>query len=109
MLPFLSYSPSSSAPSVLPSLVLRQPMTTQSAVRLCLILTHRRLPGTYIPSQDLAITPSRPAPSNLSNQSSAFLGSRVYGVTKIGGLTPLRSFSRRFRRSPSGRLRRSSS
>src|SRR5437763_3327380 len=109
MVPFLSYRPSSNAPRVEPSLDLRHPITTQSAVRWCLIFTQHRLPGTYGPFHDLAMTPSSPAPSNFSNHSSAFFGSRVYGVRKIGRLTPFRSFSSRLRRSPNGCLRRSMS
>src|SRR6059058_5425593 len=100
MVPFLSSRPSSNAPRVEPSLDLRQPITTQSAVRWCLIFTQKRLPGTYGPFQDLAITPSSPAPSNFSNHSSAFFGSRVYGVRKIGLLTPLSSFLTPYTRDP---------
>ena len=69
-----------------PFLCQRNPATTQSAVRSCLILSIARLPGWYAPSSRLATTPSRPAPSNRSNQSAARARSRVAGVRWTGGV-----------------------
>ena len=56
---------------VLPALCQRKPATTQSAVRACLTLIIARLPGWYVPSSGLAITPSRPAPSKRASHSAA--------------------------------------
>ena len=69
--PSSSNSPSSSDPMCVPGpfLCQRNPATTQSAVRWCLILSIARLPGWYGASSRFATTPSSPAPSNRSNQS----------------------------------------
>ena len=76
---------------------------------LVLDLEHRPLAGLVGPSSRLATTPSRPAPSNRSNQSAAVARSRVAGVRWTGGCAPPRTASRRARRSPCGTSRRSSS
>ena len=109
--PWSSKSPSSRLPTWVPGpfLCQRNPATTQSAVRSCLILSIARLPGRYAPSSRFATTPSRPAPSNRSNQSAARARSRVAGVRWIGGTTPPSTASSRARRSPCGTARRSSS
>ena len=88
-LPSSSNRPSSRLPTWVPGpfLCQRKPATTQSAVRSCLILNIARLPGRYAPSRRLAMTPSRPAPSNRSNQSAASARSVVAGVRWIGGST----------------------
>ena len=88
-----------------PSLCQRNPATTQSAVRWCLILSIARLPGWYGASSRLAITPSSPAPSNRSNQSAAWARSRVAGVRWIGGAGSPRTASSRARRSACGTAR----
>ena len=92
-----------------PFLCQRNPATTQSAVRWCLILSIARLPGWYGASSRLATTPSSPAPSNRSNQSAAGARSRVAGVRWTGGSTRPRPVSSRARRSAWGTARRSSS
>ena len=103
--PSSSNSPSSSDPMCVPGpfLCQRNPATTQSAVRWCLILSIARLPGWYGASSRLATTPSSPAPSNRSNQSAAVARSRVAGrqVDRRLGAAP-RTASSRARRSPCG-------
>ena len=64
-----------------PSLWMRKPATTQSAVRSCLTFTIVRSPGVYGRSSGLATMPSSPAPSNASNQRSAVARSVVAGVS----------------------------
>ncbi len=71
-------------------------------MRSCLILSIARLPGWYAPSSRFATTPSRPAPSNRSNQSAASARSCVAGVRWTGGVTAPSTASRRARRSPWG-------
>ena len=77
-----------------PSLCQRNPATTQSAVRWCLIFSIARLPGWYGASSRFAMTPSSPAPSNRSNQSAASARSRVAGVRWTGGVAPTRGAAR---------------
>ena len=48
-----------------PFLCHRKPATTQSAVRWCLIFSIARLPGWYVPSSGLAITPDAGAVPNV--------------------------------------------
>ena len=63
-------------------------------------LDHRALAGLVrTPSSGLAITPSRPAPSNRASHSDATARSRVIGVRWIGGCAPPSSRSRHVRRS----------
>ena len=78
--PASSKSPSSSEPMTPPLLCQRKPATTQSAVRWCFTFTIVRLSRRYGCSDFLTTTPSRPAPSKLSNQAPATFGSSVEGV-----------------------------
>ena len=79
--PSSRYRPSRIDPTPSPLLWIRYPMATQSASRACLTLTISRLPGRYGPSSFLAITPSRPAPSNVSSHCAPCSGSSVVRVT----------------------------
>ena len=100
--PSSSYRPHSSEPTPLPSLWMRKPAHTQSAVRSCLTFSILRSPGRYGSSSGLATTPSKPAPSKRENQSAAVSRSRVAGVTWIGGVASPSTDSRRARRSRNG-------
>ncbi len=91
--PSSSNRPSSSEPTPSPSLCMRNPATTQSAVRSCLTLNIVRLSGVYGPSSRLAITPSRPAPSKRANQSR--------GDVRVGGRRREVDRRRRRRSAPS--------
>src|SRR4029077_10486045 len=84
--PASSYKPSSNEPTrVSPFLCQRNPATTQSQSRSCFTFSITRLFGSYVPEGSLAMTPSKPAPSNLRNQSEAILRSPVAGVRWMGG------------------------
>ena len=92
-----------------PLLCQRNPATTQSAVRSCLIFIMARSFSRYGWSTGLATTPSSPAPSKRANQSAATSRSSVSGVRWIGGVASASAASSRARRSAKGSGRRSSS
>ena len=84
-----------------PSLCQRNPATTQSAVRSCFTFTIARSSARYGSSRRLATMPSRPAPSNWSNQRSATVEVRRGRADRCtGGRRRTRRRSRRLARSP---------
>ena len=109
--PSSSKRPEQQRPDVRPGPVLVPPEPGHHAVggALVLDLEHRPLARLVGASRRLATTPSRPAPSNRSNQSAATRGRASRGSGGPAASRSRSAASSRARRSPCGTSRRSSS